>query len=497
MSEDRLELIVPHPAWHATAWRGRMGVRDVLVLCGTNAASSEALASAQQRVALFENVDDPKLVVPTQVVRKEGLLWWIFPDRPVMSMDSLVAGQLPLAAAVEAVAEVTEILARNGGLGLAHRGPTPRDVLFESNGEVRLAGFCTDVRPESFDDPARASDEAALVFRIGVLLSWLTTGIEPETGVDRDQHKSGVRRALIRVMSRPGPVVTERFANLFRSLRAWSAEDRPQIGPLAESLRRIADELGAPSLEPWAAAYTPQALEAGVDELEDSVSHATVITFNDEQEEMTDPSLGPTLLQALLTVDDATQEGAVIRGDPGIGADGAFGMPVRVGPPPGAVRRAVLPAGFLDAEALPYEEEEGVAAPGREEPPPLVPGWLATILLVSASLGLILVSALLLAFLLEPDAPIVEAPRIGELLVGTEAVGLTRVVVVRNPSGASLLVRCGAAETRTTGDAILPSEVDLCSVTAELRGETVTLQVVVDGIVEVHCFDGSQLCERQ
>ncbi|MCO4747272.1 MAG: hypothetical protein KC912_20910 [Proteobacteria bacterium] len=506
MSEVRLELMAPYPRWCSSAWRGRSygegGARDVFVLRSVRSADAQAVASARQRLALLlDTVSDGSVLLPESVSVDGGQICWVHAAGDWLSAGGAVEAsgtQLPLAAAVGCVARACDVLAGLGDLGLRHPGPTPYDVLIDGKGTVRIAGF---LGPRA---EWTQVDEAALVGRLGVLLCWLTTGIEPEDQRDRPAHEAGVRRALIRVMSRPGPVVTERFASTFRGMRAWDPAQRPSLSGLGETLHRIADELGSPSLDQWAERQVMRLLRDEPDDLDDPTSVAS----DSMDREVTDPSFAPDDEAAQLPrVDDPTQEASSLFSTmdsepdfphpnqltPAGPTTGAFGMPVRVGPPAEVVRdRPALPMGFLDAEAH-QEESEGVAPPA---PRSLLPGWFATAILVMASLMLILVAALLLVYLLEPYRPAepVAAPRIGEVLSGGEDAA-SQVVVVRNPSGANLLVRCGDAETRTQGHAMLSTEVDSCSVTAELGGETVSVQVEVSGVTEVSCFDGSPSCE--
>lgn len=466
----------------------------MLVIRGPEGADDGSLGRASQRLALLEATHGT-MWLPESVQLTRGHLCWVFPEADVLALSHVLAegpSQLPLGAAVTVVARVAESLAAAGPIARQHRGPTPYDLLVDPLGRLRLAGFIEPVVTEpAMVDPTGDHGEASLVYRLGVLLSWLATGAPPEVVDDPSDHEAAVRRALIRIMSRPGPVISERFANWFRALRTWEPTERPPLARISEALTQIAEELGTNALLSWATRYVSPMLEANVDEVEDLVTFVTPAAT--QEEERTDPSLPP---RGLPRLDDHTQESSEAgylspraEARPG----GAFGMPVRVGPPPEAVKqRPALPAGFLDSEGHDEDEvsEDGVAAPGTVPPP--APGVLVIVLLAVISLGLIGAATLLLAYLLEAEEEPAPAPRIGEVLGGEEAD--TRVLVVRNPSGANLLVTCGQAETRTQGDAILNATEPNCIVTAELDGEIASLSLQVAGIAEVSCFDGEPTC---
>ena len=114
--------------------------------------------------------------------------------------------------------------------------------------------------------------------------------------------------------------------------------------------------------------------------------------------------------------------------------------------------------------------------------------------LVVLTTGLLLIGGFLTVYLLD-DSVLSGGTHEPQLagLIGTED-PTTRVLVVHNPAGAALLVQCGDRQTRTTGDAILPTEVPGCRVTAVRQGRTEVFEVQVVGITEVDCFDRVDRC---
>jgi hypothetical protein len=205
-----------------------------------------------------------------------------------------------------------------------------------------------------------------MVWRLGVLLAELLTGAPPTPSSDRAGHELVLRRLLIRVMSRPGPVFPERYRDWLVGMLAWDGDQRPPLSRVAPSLRELAGACPGPELAVRVREVPElrQRLELppGPPVVEPSLEIFTTVppvTMASERTEEAafpdaDHGFGDTPL-----MDDVTA--VSLDGDAPLRAAALAehgSIPVQVGPPAEAVRKPTrLPEALLVPDDLPDPDE--------------------------------------------------------------------------------------------------------------------------------------------
>jgi hypothetical protein len=370
-----LELSGPRPSWRGAAYDGWLTAAQgeqlrVLALLGPEGATPDGVERARRAGAMALTLSHPGVLRLLHIGAYEGRGAWCYEPTNGIGLIHLVgsdgADELPVRAAAELVAQVAETLLALGAIGLNHPGPEPADLVLGANGTVRIAGF---VGPYPASPAVRAPEgsagEAAAVYRLGVLLAHLTSGSAPAAGADASGHGVGVRRALIRAMERPGPVLSERYGQWMRGMLAWAPAERPPLSSVPGGLRAVAWATGGEGLADWAARRVPDLVAlvearggASAAPTPASPVRASAIGAVLEGAPPRRTPLGADATEILerstqAPEDDQTQEEGTLPGDdpdPAPPVRGRpLGMPLDVGPPPQVFsRRPTLPTGFLD-----------------------------------------------------------------------------------------------------------------------------------------------------
>ncbi len=442
MTQPQIELGGPYAAWHGSARRGDLigpaGRTPILAVLGPEGGGHDAVDRARAAGQGALSLSGDHVLHLLHIGPAGGRVAFAYAYEPVISLGMATSEerlQLSAAASAEVVAELAEALRTLGAASYrGHPGPEPQDVLVDAQGVVRVAGFASPwPRPPSMRAPGESSDEAALVYRLGVLLSLLVGGVAPSGASERDVHDGEVRRAVIAAMTRPGPVITDRYANWLRAMMAWEPSERPSLGTLPAGLRKAAQDVGGETLSEWA---------------QDHVDDVRMRTPHDEDalDLSDDETAGPGDplfhdLSAFGNAEDPTEWGpevpATVVGDDPLGSQPAPlklekpGMPVQIGPPPEAVKhRPKLPTGFLDDDAPSTDTEAHVdltddwksdtgsaAGPARRFS---VVGLVLALLWVLAMLGLVAVAVVLFLFLLlypmGPGSDVPTGPSLDEVM---------------------------------------------------------------------------------
>ncbi len=395
-----MELLGPFPAWgesvHRARWtaRGRPPVAALAVL-GPEHDDPRALERARKRAEPW--IDRaPAGVLPLLGVAEVGpRTAWVYRPTEAVSVGLVVedSGLLPLRAAAELVGRVAEIIEGAGPEALHHPGPRLDEVLVDETGRVLLAGFVGPFpRGPAWREPTGADDSAAMVWRLGVLLGQLLTGAPPQAATDPARHDAAVRRTLIRVLARPGPVFPDRLRDQLVSMLAWDPLARPALVRVADALRRACDTLPEPSLVAWAIGAMPpvQRRASAGDPIRTPEPPLDTGSFElpprsrgDRTEEIsilqmtTLPGDGPAPLPEK---DDETAI-STTGVQPRAHVPEEYGsIPVKVGPPPEALLRpAPLPTDLFD------ESTEGTPT----EPDPEAPLPMAALATATAALAVI------------------------------------------------------------------------------------------------------------
>jgi len=406
-----LTLLEPHPAWSPAAHRGRLADRDVVALLGPKVEG--AVERSRERGAPHIGVERPGSLTLLDVVPADGRAAWLYPPTDGVSLGCVLAGELPpIRVAAELVAAVADRLLALGDDGVRHPGPAPHDVLVTPDGEVWLTGFVGPTLP----DPGRrppgppGSPEADAVYRLGVLLSELLTGGTPPAHTTEEDHLAIVRRVLIRIMSRPGPVFSERYRDWVQGMLAFAPDDRPLLSRIPTALRSLAEEVPGLASEAWCAEEVPRRRRTAVhpprpdvrttDQLEVRDMVRPDAVTRETQRHGTDTLSG----SEELPLDDVTavshgsepRRPTPRRSRPEVGA-----IPVSVGPPAEVARkRPTLPAELFSEDASTRPKTPTPPRPSMTSSPG-DPGALAlpsTRTLVLVSVGLLVLCVVLAAY---------------------------------------------------------------------------------------------------
>jgi hypothetical protein len=263
---ERVELLGPCDWWtsnvRSARWRPSEGESlEAAVLLGPE-VDGAAIERARERSRPWIGKQHPGVLALLAVERVGTRAGWVYEAFDGVSLGAMLRtlpGPLPQRLAAEIVAscaEILETLPLRGGL---HPGLDVDDVLLRADGTVKLAGFVGPFAPSPVHrDPKGIEDSPTAVWRLGVLLARLLTGAPPGTTTDRVGHELMLRRLLIRIMSRPGPMFPERFRDWQCAMLSWSPEDRPLIARIGPGLRELAASLAEPELGAWARERVPQ-----------------------------------------------------------------------------------------------------------------------------------------------------------------------------------------------------------------------------------------------
>jgi len=440
VAEDKLQLLGPYMAWHPTAytgrWRGPDGeIRDALCLLGREELGRDQVRGFRAAALTALDLRGRGILPLVDVCAHEDRVAWVYQHVEGVGLGQTVgdegAAMLSTRAAAEAVASTAEILLLRGAKAYSHPGPTPDDLLVDRHGRLWIAGFSGPLPPEpAMQAPMSAGGEPAVVYRLGVLLATLVSGVAPAAATVETAHAALVRRALIRAMARPGPVLTERYGDWLRGMLAWDPGVRPPLSVVPDGLRKVAEATGGSSLVDWADAYVDELI--GDHGLRQARPHRQVVDDHlrgrvvdavreerarsspsrptprtaDEEARPTEISERHPPIEAY-PEDDPTQEASGVsaqplRRPPAIPSE-PTSMPVSIGPPPEAIKPSPrLPSGFLDGEDD-FQDEESL-----HPPPPDRLYWLWPVLMGLVILCLSAVAVALLLFLVWPSQPTAE-----------------------------------------------------------------------------------------
>jgi hypothetical protein len=200
----------------------------------------------------------------------EDRVAWIFEHVKGLGLGHTVGtetgGLLSSRAAAELVARVAEIALAAPVEARRNRGPEPTDVLVTADGAVFVTGFAGPFPPPPAMRPPHGEEgDRAAVYRLGVLLAHLLSGVAPQAATERASHGALVRRALIRAMAKPGPPLTERYSDWLRGMLAWDPTERPPLSAVPEGLRGIAASIAGEPLVAWCAQHVPSLRERALD----------------------------------------------------------------------------------------------------------------------------------------------------------------------------------------------------------------------------------------
>ncbi len=406
-----VELLRPFLDWqpgahHAILHTGEddAGGRAVLAILGPETQSLDNLQATEEAAGAILGRRAPGVLTLIAIVPVQQRLAWVYEYVDGIGATWLAHQEgsevLPLGAAAEIVASVAQTLVTMGPLGVNHLGPTPEDLLIDRLGQVHVSSFVSPfARDPVLREPHGRNDTAALVYRLGILLSTLACGKPPVATSDPTAHEAMVRRVLIRATARPGNSFTERYRDWLMAMIAWDADARPPLKTVAAGLREAATGTGDRSLIEWSATMVSE-LQAGIADssLDGPYSPWLQSTQEQTQDEAPNSPVAPmhkTLPGLRLSDIDFDEDEPTAESSPGrervptpkpLIPRGQGAIPVGVGPPAEAIKDIPrLPSGFLESEPAPVSQEPTEPRPRRD----LSLLFLAAVTVVLCALGLI------------------------------------------------------------------------------------------------------------
>lgn len=413
-------------------------------------ATNEAVVRARATGSAAVGLSSRGLLPLLDIARARDHVAWVYAWVDGVSLRHVVGSELyPLStrAAAEVVAAVAEALIRVDDAGLAHPGPVPEDILVDHRGRLWLSGLGgPPSRVKALRAPQGNGGEADLVYRLGVLLAWLVSGVLPPPASVVAEHPALIRHTLIRAMARPGPVLTERYSDWLRGMLAWDPAERPPLSAVPVGLRKVGETTGGLDLVDWAELHVDEVLTgltrrrraAPVHEQPTSEEWNTESIRRRISADAAGLDVDYTVLPTILedqhdTVvarlddlpDDPTQEAAAAPSETPTAATGRAAMPVSIGPPVEAMprRQPRLPEGFLDGGAT----VSTTTRPAAPSPRPVLADihagddwfWVWPALLGAGVAALAILALLLLVVVLwsvRRESEVDETPTLGEVL---------------------------------------------------------------------------------
>ncbi|MBT3218428.1 MAG: hypothetical protein HN348_05000, partial [Proteobacteria bacterium] len=345
--------------WHHEAFHAQFLEDEVLALRGPEVGLDElkrARAVAEPYLGLCHSA----VLTLLAVEQVEGRLVWVHSPCAGMPLNQTLEPDgewLSTRAAAEATASVAQALSDFGELGEMHPGPAPIDVWLQPGGGVKIAGFVGPFRPARWSVGGGA-DESSLVFRLGVFWAQLATGVFLDPPVDEAAHQAAVRRVQLRMMSRPGPPLGDRYVEWLVGMLDWDPGRRPGLARVASGLATLAGRTEGLDAAEWMGLYADELISLAyrrenVSELTPPNSEGGLaVGTSMDGFKADDPTLESERTPRMTS--SGTLRMRILRQNT---------MPISVGPPPAAVKHPRIPKGILPREEIDFDE--GVAPPVR------------------------------------------------------------------------------------------------------------------------------------
>ena len=290
MAKDRIKILGDWSAWADPVRQGQLVRPDgesvwILIRCRPELTYEDAQWKVEKANSrLISRIDHPSVLRLLHASKVGGAPAWIHEGFQGVSMSRVLdvlsssGDYFSARAAIEAVERTVQGMrsalsqGRNlqgGEASLYHPGPAPSDLLIDSVGAIKLAGFDL----ESEDGPKLPTEpgyeplqpgtpEQRGVYGLAALLVHLLGGEKPGVaGSDEGRQDAVIRRAVIRVLARPGEAVPDSIIDLIKAGLAFDPEERPEFTVMEDELARAAGELRSEALRAWAPTAVPGLLQ--------------------------------------------------------------------------------------------------------------------------------------------------------------------------------------------------------------------------------------------
>lgn len=287
MGKDVIKITGDWAAWADPVQQGQLERPDgesvwVLVRRRADVTMNEAQWQAlKAHGRLMSRIDHPSVLRLLHTTKLDGQPAWVYEGFQAVSLaralDVANASKqfLPARVAMEAAERTVQglraALAQGASLAGApgpviHLGPAPSEVLIDAVGGVRVAGFSlatddiVDVRPPTGYAPHRpGTPHQRAVYGVGALLVHLLGGERPaEAAEDPQRQEAVIRRAVIRVLARPGEAVPDGMPDLIRSCLAHEPDKRPELTFVQDALSAASEQLRSAGLRTWCPSSIPE-----------------------------------------------------------------------------------------------------------------------------------------------------------------------------------------------------------------------------------------------
>ena len=294
MGKDVIKLLGDWSAWADPVRQGRLERPDgesvwVLIRCRSDLPmTADHWVALKNHGRLMSRIDHPSVLRLLHTTKIDGQPAWVYEGFQAVSLaralDVSNANKefLPARVAVEAaertVQGIRAALAQGANIPGApgpvlHLGPAPSEVLVDAVGGVRIAGFSlatddvVDARPPTGYAPAQpGTPEQRAAYGVGALLVHLLGGERPAEGATEPRKQDAViRRAVIRVLARPGEAVPDGMPELIRSCLAFDPDERPELTVIQDALTASAEMLRSAGLRTWCPTAVPDLLQRADD----------------------------------------------------------------------------------------------------------------------------------------------------------------------------------------------------------------------------------------
>ena len=292
VAKDKVKITGDWSAWAEPVHQGRLVRPDgesawVLIRCRPDEQTDEqGLASLKAKGRLMARVDHPSVLKLLHITRVDGVPAWVYEGFQGVSLaraldvaraqNEFIPARTVLDLVERTLQGIQAAIQQGRDLqgpdtSVVHVGPAPSEVLVDSVGAVRLAGFhllANDEQPPSAPTgyaparPGTASQRAA--YGVGAMLVHLLGGERPASaGVERARQDAVIRRSMIRVLARPGEAISEEVTALIKRALAFDPDERPELDEIQDALSLASAGLKSAGLRAWAPLTVPALLNMG------------------------------------------------------------------------------------------------------------------------------------------------------------------------------------------------------------------------------------------
>jgi hypothetical protein len=281
----KLKLVGRHHTWHDGVREGQLRgedgvVRKVLIRPLPDVpAEAKVLQATRVEARILARIQHQNVLRIEHVTALQGKAALVVEAFGGISLARVLPmlearhTAIPLRAAVEIVTMVasavdaaTAPVPGEDEQSVIHPGPEPGEILVDSLGRIKLAGFRVarvgqpvPASPEGYAPPEGIDPLRPTAYGLGALLVELLTGAPPPpAGDDERTHERTLRRTTTRIAAKVGQAGWEDLVRIARDTLAFDPQQRLSSADFARELRAHTLEQRSPRLRTWAPAAIPE-----------------------------------------------------------------------------------------------------------------------------------------------------------------------------------------------------------------------------------------------